>query len=75
MPNKLEMIKHKQYSKTEIACYSLLFENIANRAITKMSRFKIYASIALTRDVRNDLLIVLYLDIHVGHDKKQYIPI
>ena len=22
-----------------------------------------------TRDVRNELLIVLYLDIHVGHDK------
>ena len=28
-----------------------------------------------TRDVRNELLIVLYLDIHVGHHKKQYIPI
>ena len=28
-----------------------------------------------TKDVRNELLIVLYLDIHVGHDKKQYIPI
>ena len=28
-----------------------------------------------TRDVRNELLIVLYLDIHVGHDKNQYIPI
>ena len=28
-----------------------------------------------TRDVRNELLIVLYLNIHVGHDKNQYIPI
>ena len=28
-----------------------------------------------TRDVRNELLIVLYLDIQVGHDKNQYIPI
>ena len=28
-----------------------------------------------TRDVRNELLIVLYLDIHVRHDKNQYIPI
>ena len=28
-----------------------------------------------TRDVRNELLIVLYLDIHVGHDKNQYISI
>ena len=24
-----------------------------------------------TKDVRNKLLIVLYLDIHVGHDKNQ----
>ena len=31
----------------EIACFSLLLKNIANRAITKMSRFKIYASITL----------------------------
>ena len=30
---------------------------------------------ANTRDIRNELLIVLYLDIHVGHDKNQYIPI
>ena len=30
---------------------------------------------ALTRDVRNELLIVLYLNIHVGHDKNQSIPI
>ena len=30
-----------------IACYSLLLENIANRAITKMSRFKTYASVTL----------------------------
>ena len=29
----------------------------------------------ITRDVQNELLIVLYLDIHVGHDKNQYIPI
>lgn len=28
-----------------------------------------------TRDVRNELLIVLCLDIHVGHDKNQYIPV
>ena len=28
-----------------------------------------------TRDVRNELLIVLQLDIHVGHDKSQYIPV
>ena len=28
-----------------------------------------------TRDVRNELLIVLYLKILVGHDKNQYIPI
>ena len=28
-----------------------------------------------SRDVRNELLIVLYLDIHVGYDKNQYIPI
>ena len=28
-----------------------------------------------TRDVRNELLIVLYLDIHMGNDKNQYIPI
>ena len=28
-----------------------------------------------TRDVRNELLIVLYLNIHVGYDKNQYIPI
>ena len=28
-----------------------------------------------TRDVRNELLIVLHLDIHVGHDKNLYIPI
>ena len=33
--------------QTEIACYSLLLKNIANRAITKMSRFKIYASVTL----------------------------
>ena len=26
-----------------------------------------------TRDVRNELLIFLYLDIHVGHDKKKNI--
>ena len=31
----------------EIAYFSLLLENIANRAITKMSRFKIYAFVAL----------------------------
>ena len=30
----------------EMACFSLLLENIGNRAITKMSRFKIYASVA-----------------------------
>ena len=30
---------------------------------------------ANTRDIRNELLIVLYLDIHLGHDKNQYIPI
>ena len=30
---------------------------------------------ANTRDIRNELLIVLYLDIHVGHDKNQYITI
>ena len=29
----------------------------------------------VTRDVRNELLIVLLLDIHVGHDKNQYIPV
>ena len=29
----------------------------------------------ITRDVRNELLIVLQLDIHVGHDKNQYIPV
>ena len=28
-----------------------------------------------TRDVRNESLFVLYLDIHVGHYKNQYIPI
>ena len=28
-----------------------------------------------TMDVRNELLIVLYLDIHVSHDKDQNIPI
>ena len=28
-----------------------------------------------TRDARNELLIVLLLDIHVGHDKNQYIPV
>ena len=28
-----------------------------------------------TRHVRNELRIVLYLDIHMGHDKNQYIPI
>ena len=28
-----------------------------------------------TRDVRNELLIVLYLNIHVGHDTNLYIPI
>ena len=31
--------------------------------------------IMYTRDVRNELLIVLQLDIHVGHDKNQYIPV
>ena len=31
----------------EIACYSLLLTNIANRAITKLSRFKIYDSVPL----------------------------
>ena len=30
-----------------IACYSLSLKNIANRAITEMSRFKIYASVTL----------------------------
>ena len=29
----------------------------------------------ITRDVQNELLIVLYLDIQVGHDKNQDIPI
>ena len=29
----------------------------------------ILGSAEYTRDVRNELLIVLYLDIHVGHDK------
>ena len=28
-----------------------------------------------TRDVQNELLIVLYLDIYVGHVKNPYIPI
>ena len=31
---------------------------------------KLGRSVVHTRDVRNELLIVLYLDIHVGHDKK-----
>ena len=31
----------------DIACYSLLLENIATRAITKMSHFKIHASVTL----------------------------
>ena len=31
----------------EIACYSLSLKSIANRAITKMSCFKIYASVTL----------------------------
>ena len=31
----------------EIACYSLLLEIIANRAITKMPCFKMYASVWL----------------------------
>ena len=30
-----------------MACYSLLLENIANRARTKISHFKIYASVML----------------------------
>ena len=34
-----------------------------------------YSVIVYARDVRNELLIVVYLDIHVGHDKNQYIPI
>ena len=36
----------------------------------KKESFELY-----TRDVRNELLIVLYLDIHMGNDKNQYIPI
>ena len=32
----------------DITRYSLLLENIANRAITKMSHIKIYASVTLT---------------------------
>ena len=33
------------------------------------------ADITFTKDVRNELLIALYLDMHVGHDKNQYILI
>ena len=35
----------------------------------------VHMKILDTRHVQNELLIVLYLDIHVVHDKKQYIPI
>ena len=42
------MIKdQQQQTKTDIACYSLLLENIANREKTKMSRFKVFAAVTL----------------------------
>ena len=44
-------------------------------ASVKKYSFESLINFVYTRDVRNELYIVLYLDIHVGHDKNQYRPI
>ena len=56
--------------------WSLFFFFIRQISIEKVSTLKgSNKNSKDTRDVRNELLIVLFLDIHVGHDKNQYIPV
>ena len=60
--------KHKYITKYDI------IESTQNRNKTRNKHNNVLVLLC-TRDVRNELLIVLYLDIHVKHDKNKYIPI
>ena len=52
-----------------IPCIKCVLEELWKTNSQKSQETQVLSYLMYTRDVRNELLIVLYLDIHVGHDK------